>query len=548
MHYHPDPDHTPEGYSAAEDNELALEAHPLWQRDNVVLMSVGIDIGSAGTQVLFSRVRLRRQSVDLSSRYLVVERETLFESPVSLTPYASETLIDARRLGEIVDEAYYQARLHSDDIDTGVVILTGEALRRENAEPIARILAEKCGDLVCATAGHHMEATLAAHGSGAVQLSVERAERVLNIDIGGGTAKLSVIDQGRILATAALHIGARLVAVSDQGVIERLDPAGRAHAARAGFTWQVGAAVSDTALTAVAESMADDLVAALAGDSGAAEVLDLYLTDPIGPLGRIDAVVCSGGVAEYIYEREQREFGDIGKKLGHAISARIRSGALPWPLIPDSQGIRATALGCAEFTAQLSGNTGYISDAERLLPRRNLRVLQPEFDFAAAFDPEALAAAIRRHLTLFEVDALDPRLVLAFHWQGSPAYRRLRAFAAGIARALPERIAAALPLYVILDADIAMNLGAILHREFMRRCDILVVDGLALWDFDSVDIGSVRQPSMTVPVTIKSLIFNDVAGGMRRRELIHHSPNTTPAAGVEHEPSTPQDRHAPARQ
>ena len=61
--------------------------------------------------------------------------------------------------------AYRNAHLHPDDIDTGVVILTGEALRRENSERIARILSEKCGDLVCAAAGHHMEALLAAHGS-----------------------------------------------------------------------------------------------------------------------------------------------------------------------------------------------------------------------------------------------------------------------------------------------------------------------------------------------------------------------------------------------
>ena len=140
QHYHPDPDHTPDGHYVEDDFEGPIEEHPLWQRDNVVLTSVGIDIGSAGTQILFSRVHLQRQAVDLSSRYLVIDRETLFESPVSLTPYASDTLIDARALGELVDQAYHAARLQPDDIDTGVVILTGEALRRENSEPIARIL------------------------------------------------------------------------------------------------------------------------------------------------------------------------------------------------------------------------------------------------------------------------------------------------------------------------------------------------------------------------------------------------------------------------
>jgi len=530
-HYHPDPDHTPDGYRVDEEIEGNLEDHPLWQRDNVILMSVGVDIGSAGTQVLFSRVHMRRHSIDLSSRYLVVDRETLFESPVSLTPYASETLIDARRLGQLVDTAYHAARLHPNDIDTGVVILTGEALRRENSEPIARILSEKCGDLVCATAGHHMEATLAAHGSGAVQLSAESGQRLLNIDVGGGTTKLSIVDRGRVVSTAAIHIGGRLVAFDD-GVIERLDPAGAAHALRAGVVWQRGGTVTQAQCEAVAQSMADDLVAALTQAELDDDVLDLYLTDPIGPLENVQGILCSGGVAEYIYRREARDFGDLGKRLGRALRERIDAGPLRWPLLGDSQGIRATALGCSEFTAQLSGNTGYISDASALLPRRNLKVLRPEFSFREPFEPQSLATTIRTHLEKFEIDPLDERLVLAFHWDGTPRYSCIRAFAQGICLALGQRVARRLPCYVILDADIAMTLGRVLHEEFMSKCDVLVVDSLTLWDFDSLDIGRVRQPSMTVPVTIKSLIFADVAGGVRRRELVHHQPRAV--AGARH--------------
>lgn len=522
QHYRPDPDHTPDGHHVDEDYTGPIEEHPLWQRDNVILNSVGIDIGSAGTQILFSRMHLQRQAIDLSSRYLVIERDTLFESPVSLTPYASDTLIDARALGEIVDQAYHAARLHAKDIDTGVVILTGEALRRENSEPIARILSEKCGDLVCATAGHHMEAMLAAHGSGAAQLAHDRDERVLNIDIGGGTTKIGVIDRGQVLSTAAIHIGGRLLAVGESGELQRIDPAGQTHAERAGFHWQLGDKVSVADLEKVADSMADDLVAALNNSLSADDVQDLYLTDPIGPLNDIDTIVCSGGVAEYVYRREDREFGDLGKKLGHALRARIDDGRLPWRLSPDSNGIRSTALGCSEFTAQLSGNTSYISNPDTLLPRRNLTVLRPAFEFNDDFDVVALSDAIRHHMLLFEVGPDNDDFVLAFHWEGSPTHSRLRGFAEGIAGALVERIAASKPVYVVLDADVALNLGALLHRELNIGCEVLVIDGLALWDFDSIDIGKLRLPSNTVPVTIKSLIFSDVVGGVHRRELVHH--------------------------
>ena len=110
-----------------------LEDNPIWIQDHVTLTSVGIDIGSAGTQIIFSRINLRRLGEDLSSRYVVVARETLYQSPVALTPYRSEELIDETALGAIIDAAYAAAGVAPADIDTGAVILTGEALRRENA-------------------------------------------------------------------------------------------------------------------------------------------------------------------------------------------------------------------------------------------------------------------------------------------------------------------------------------------------------------------------------------------------------------------------------
>ena len=156
-----------------------LEENPIWIQDHVTLTSVGIDIGSSGTQVIFSRVNLRRLGEALTSQYFVVSRETLFQSPVALTPYESEQRIDQRALGAIIDEAYNLSGVSPDAVDTGAVILTGEALRRENAEQISRIVAERGGDFVCAAAGHHMEAMLAAYGSGAARVSSDTGKRLL---------------------------------------------------------------------------------------------------------------------------------------------------------------------------------------------------------------------------------------------------------------------------------------------------------------------------------------------------------------------------------
>ena len=485
------------------------EENPLWLQDHVALTSVGIDIGSAGTQVIFSKVELRRMGEDLSSRYFVVNRETLYRSPVALTPYQSEERIDDGALRAIIDQAYSGACIKPDDIDTGVVILTGEALRRDNAQAIAGMLAEQGGEFVCATAGHHMEAMLAAYGSGAARVSSDQGKRILNIDIGGGTTKLALLEQGRVIATAAVHIGGRLQVVDETGVITRLDPAGKHHAAQAGFSWDKGGRAEPAALDKVALYMADALIAAIKMRPLPAPLAKLYVTEPIAELGRIDGVMVSGGVAEYVYGREDRDFGDMGRRFGRALRQRLDAGALPWPLLPAGECIRATALGASEYSVQLSGNTSTITNPGALLPRRNLQVLQPPYVCEEIVDSGKLAAAIRAHFAAFDLIDGETEVALALRWRGAPSHERIFAFAQGIAQGMAQTVAGKKPLYIMLDGDVAQTLGAILREELGVQSEILAIDGVVLWDFDYIDLGRIRLPSMTVPVTIKSLVFSE---------------------------------------
>jgi ethanolamine utilization protein EutA len=498
-----------------------LEENPLWIQDHVSLTTVGIDIGSSGTQVIFSRVNLRRLGEDLSSRFYVVSRQTLFQSPVSLTPYQSEERIDEARLGTIIDDSYQAAGVRTEDIDTGVVILTGEALRRDNAQAIANVIAEMGGDFVCATAGHHMESMLAAYGSGAARVSSDEHKRILNVDIGGGTTKLALIEEGRVTSTAAIHVGGRLQVVDQNNHIIRLDPAGRHHALRAGFQWDKGDVADAASMLHVAETMADVIFAALTKRPPPPEVLQLYLTEPLRDFGRLDGVIFSGGVAEYVYRREERDFGDLGRLLGLAIRRRADAGDLPWPLLQAAECIRATALGASEYSVQLSGNTSYISNPGELLPRRNLQVLQPSYTCEDVIDSEQLKNAIRDHMAAFDLDEDEREIALAFRWCGPPSHERLLAFAEGIRAALSERIARHQPLFIMLDGDVAQTLGAILREELAVQSEILVIDGVVLWDFDYIDLGRVRMPSNTVPVTIKSLIFSE--DPRRARDKLHYN-------------------------
>jgi len=486
-----------------------IELNPIWQQDNVTLHSVGIDIGSSGTQIAFSRLHLRRLGEDLTSRYVVVRRDTLFQSEVQLTPYVDDKQIDAEALGRIIDDAYQRAGQDPDGIDTGVVILTGEALRRRNSRRIADVLAAQGGELVCASAGHNMEAMLAAYGSGAARTSYDQASRILNVDIGGGTTKLGVLEHGKVVATAAIHIGGRLQVIDAAGRIVRLEPAGRDHAARAGFDWSVGDTIDPADLDHVAEVMADTLIAALCSPPLPPRVRELYLTEPLEDLGALDGVIFSGGVAEYVYEQEVRDFGDLGARLGAAIRRRIAAGQLPAPLLPMGERIRATVLGASEYSVQLSGNTSYISDPKALLPRRNLQVLRPAYEVGETVDSENIASAILGHLAAFDVEHPEADVALALEWDGLPAYERIAAFANGITAGLAERIAHQRPLYLLLEGDIALTLGSVLRDEHDVTGELMVIDGVSLWDFDYIDLGTIRWPSGTVPVTIKSLVFSE---------------------------------------
>jgi len=200
--------------------ERAAIARSIWAQDNLVFTTVGIDIGSSTSHLLFAKVALQRQAQGHSSRFVVIGRDIVWRSPILLTPFRSDDLIDAAELGDFIDRCYRDAGVTKDQIDGGAVILTGEAIKRKNARAIDELFAAQAGKFVCASAGHRLEARLAAHGSGAVALSKARGICLLHIDIGGGTTKLALIDRGTIVGLAAFAIGGRLIA-TDAAAVRR---------------------------------------------------------------------------------------------------------------------------------------------------------------------------------------------------------------------------------------------------------------------------------------------------------------------------------------
>src|SRR5262249_16462935 len=91
---------------AAETREIR---EAIWAADNVDLTTVGIDIGSSTSHLMFARVHLSRLATGLSSRFVVVDRRILWQSPILLTPYLPDFTIDTAKLAAFISRSYAEA-------------------------------------------------------------------------------------------------------------------------------------------------------------------------------------------------------------------------------------------------------------------------------------------------------------------------------------------------------------------------------------------------------------------------------------------------------
>lgn len=460
------------------------------------LTSVGIDIGSSTSHLMFSRLLIGYPSV-LQRKPIVLERNVIARSPILLTPFSGDWNIEAGPLKALVDATFQQAGLTRDDIDTGAVIITGEAARRDNAQKIAELFSDESGRFVCATAGPTLETIMAAHGSGAVQQSREQGRVLLNIDIGGGTTKISVIDNGKIRATAAVNIGARLVAHDGEETMVRLETGGRRFLRDLGEPLELGAKVGDDLRDRLAQRMGRALFDALT--AGVEPWDDFYVTAPLGDLPAIDGILFSGGVSEYIYGREAAAFGDLGPYLGRAIRAQAEERG--FNVIEAGEGIRATVIGASQYTVQLSGETIFIP-AGLDLPVRNLRVFVAEVDWRGPV-AEKSAAAVTNILAARDPEVRGTPFVLAFSTPPFAGYGAVQEMARGIDCALADLAVEDRPVALVFVQNIGQVVGGMLSAKWNMPC----IDEVSLSELDFIDVGEVVPDEGFVPVVIKSLAF-----------------------------------------
>ena len=355
------------------------------EEEELTLTSVGVDIGSSTSHLVFSRLQLTLEG----TRYRVTRREVLNESEILLTPYVDETKIDVEALEAFINQQYKKAKIKRDEVDTGALILTGVAVRRRNARAIAELFAQEAGKFVAVSAGDGLEATMAAHGSGAVAHSAKIGGVVLNIDIGGGTSKFALCNHGKVQQVSAIDIGARLLAFDKDNALVRIEEAGRKHAGAAGFTVELGEKIPQDRLKKMVAEMTDKLFAMLKPEAITEDLKGLLRLPPLTYSGEIDCLMFSGGVSEFIYNREKTTFGDLGPLIAEEIHRRMAD--LDLLVMEPAARIRATVIGASQYTVQVSGNTVFISP-EDAVPVRNIAVVAPEFPLDAdEFTKEAVA-------------------------------------------------------------------------------------------------------------------------------------------------------------
>ena len=264
----------------------------------------------------------------------------------------------------MIDDSLLKANVDRDDIESGVVILTGNALRRQNARQIADLLASFSGKFISISAGDRLESTMAAYGSGTVQASM--GGDCLNVDIGGGTTKITRCVDGQITELTAIEVGGRILQFTDDGHAHA-EPNLGLYTANDQLP-EYGSEISDVELEQIIDRMAHTVLRAVQGcDLGDAQRLDSITEFPAS-----GKVILSGGVSQWITNIESSvECDDLGQRLAFKTRDMLQDTGYKIEVADDP--IRATVLGASQQRMQVSGNTVFISD-ERLLPIRNAPV------------------------------------------------------------------------------------------------------------------------------------------------------------------------------
>jgi ethanolamine utilization protein EutA len=467
------------------------------------ILSVGVDVGSSTSHLVFSNLLLKRDEQSATRRFNIEERNIIYEGRIINTPLLDDNTIDIDQLTDFFREEYEQAGIDPSDIQTGAVIVTGESARKQNAGQIAEALSNDAGKFVAATAGPNFESLIAALGSGAAARSRNPSKTVLSCDIGGGTSNIAISRNGETLSTSCVSVGGRLLGVDSRGKIWRIDPPAAMVMDHLGLKYEIGDKISKKDIEKIAAQFADILFEALTDSANSDLSRRLMQTADLDMPGRIDEYAFSGGVAELMYGG-LNNFSDIG----HVLADKIKSltPRLESPVIELPNKIRATVIGAGAYSLSISGCSGF-KDDQVAFPLRNIPVIRVDAE-QSKLSVQHVVSQIGASFKRFDLNEGEETIALYFKDPVRVSYPQLELFAQSIEAALPNTIENDRPVILIFETDIACSVGNVIRRETGLNTNLLALDELKLKEGDWIDIGEPLVGDQVYPVTVKSLVFH----------------------------------------
>ena len=477
--------------------------------DKTAILSVGIDVGTSTTQVVFSKLQMDNAGGYFSvPRVAIVDKEVVYKSEVYMTPLKTDVLIDTDALRDIVAAEFRKAGYRPEDTDSGAVIITGESARKENSDAVLKSLSDFAGDFVVSAAGPDMESLIAGKGSGAWQYSMDHHCRVANLDIGGGTTNVVLFEDGETLARGCLDIGGRLICMNPQGIITKVSPAAAVMAQATGVSVPEGDRCDELKLTAVTRQRAAALNTSLGVGTKDIDAILRKIKTPGSsdfPVPeKVQAVFFSGGVADLIYHEsaDTWAYGDIGVLLGRAIrESRLFTD---FQKMEPGETIRATVVGAGTYTTTISGST--ITYSDDIFPLKNIPVIKLDEELQEACFAGETEPVIRRiQWVLGQND--EEHFILAMPGKRNPGYMEMKRASASIRQIMDRVQPPGEPILLVIESDIAKAMGQMIRQQPDLKRQVVAIDSIHVEDGEYVDMGKPMMNGMVIPVVVKTLIF-----------------------------------------
>ncbi|MHA1907181.1 MAG: ethanolamine ammonia-lyase reactivating factor EutA [Candidatus Thorarchaeota archaeon] len=479
---------------------------PMYDKaENMKLLSVGIDIGSSTSHLVFSHLTFNRERsfTNPSNRFMLVDREVLYESEIIFTPLLDRFTIDVKAIVGFCKEEYRKAGYSPEDVQTGAVIVTGETAKKQNAEEIVKRLSSESGKFVSAVAGPNYESVLGAMGSGIVDLSGETNKTIMNVDIGGGTSNIAISTRGHVHSTSCINVGGRLLGIDEDFKIWRMDEPTKFVMKELGMDYKLGNIIPERDAKSIARAYAKALIEVMQGPAVSPIAKELMMTEDIDLSINVDQYSFSGGIAELFYGSE-KTYDDIGGYLAQEL--KILADDYGMEFIEPETKIRATVIGAGAFTLSVSGSTCYF-DKSLDFPITNIPVL-PINVSTENYRSGILEEEVKRAFNKYDMKEGDGLVALYFKDSLYRSYSWLQEFVKSIENALPKTVSSKKMVILLFKSDIGKMVGLMTKRETSIHHNMISLDELCLEEGDWIDIGAPLHEGQVFPVTVKSLVFN----------------------------------------